>query len=251
LQRTFSFNIFKMQLTTLIAALAGVSTVLATPILKMTGCDVSKMKVDPALYNDPKNASNHLAAPLPTEKLAYIFLGVGTQNYTCSSTGNATAAGAWATLYDASCLAYDDKAAAALTQGAVMVDGDMLSMMTQAASNMAKAQFFAGIHYFKGDFATPAFELNSNRGRFYGKVDNKVSAPVGSSAGKPGEAFGAVPSLKLLPKAGMGSTFTTVYRLHTAGGQSPNTNGVPTTCTWTGVKTFHYAALYYFYKSRV
>ncbi|KAG9119454.1 hypothetical protein FRC07_005510 [Ceratobasidium sp. 392] len=82
--------------------LSALSLVSAAPALKTYGCDVSEALLDlPSqnFLNIPDNA-----------KPSYITLGVGTQNYTCSSAGNYTSAGAVAVLIDISCLyEYDDK----------------------------------------------------------------------------------------------------------------------------------------------
>lgn len=73
--------------------------VYATPTPKWSGCDVSGAELEL-----PWSATEEgLSAPAGVRP-AYITLGVGTQNYTCTAAGNYTSAGAVATLIDISCL---------------------------------------------------------------------------------------------------------------------------------------------------
>ncbi|KAI0078332.1 putative malate dehydrogenase [Panus rudis PR-1116 ss-1] len=66
----------------------------AAPGAKITGCTVSKDKLE---------APSGLAAPTaPTAR--FVGLGVGVQNYTCSAGGTFTNVGAVAELFDISCL---------------------------------------------------------------------------------------------------------------------------------------------------
>ncbi|KAF3932484.1 hypothetical protein ABW19_dt0207410 [Dactylella cylindrospora] len=222
-------------------ALVGATTVLAAPTSKYTKCDVSGVKLDSSWLVDSNNTANALTAPLGTEKLGKLVIGVGSQNYSCEN-GVPVANGAVAVLYDISCAASTDiDFANTLTRLAVHTPPDAQAQGLRVFQTMIGAQFTTGFHFFKGDFATPAFEF-LDKTRFYGKVDGKVPALAGSDAGKKPDAYGAVPSLRLVSKPGMGSTYTSVYRLHTAGGIAP------TKCDWTGQYQIPYAAQYWLYK---
>ncbi|EPS36672.1 hypothetical protein H072_9768 [Dactylellina haptotyla CBS 200.50] len=228
-------------------ALLGASAVLAAPTAfsKMTNCNVSGIKLADrkVLITDPNNSTNALPPPTTAEgKLFKIALGVGTQNFSCAAAGSDPVSnGAYAILYDFSCifLANED-AAKTLGDLAAQMKPDALNIFMKMTQNMLNVQYPIGKHFFKGDFTTPAFEFIDGQ-KFYGGVAGKVPAPAGSYAGQNG--LGAVPSLKLTPKAGMGSTITTVYRIHTAGGVGP------AKCDRPGIKQFPYSAEYWFYKA--
>lgn len=223
--------------------LVGAVAVLAAPTPKYTGCSLSSVEIPKEAFTDPSNSTNTLPYPAANEKLAKIVLGYGSQNYSCVN-GVATPNGAVATLYDLSCaFAVSPEWADVLTRGAVQMDPTAQLAGIQMLKNMFNAQFIAGVHFFKGDFATPAFEF-TDRGKFIGGVGGKIPALSGSDAGKRPDNFGAVPSLRLVPKQGMGSTYSTIYRLHTAGGSPP-----PGACSWQGQRQIPYAAQYWVYKS--
>ncbi|KAF3912475.1 hypothetical protein ABW20_dc0104648 [Dactylellina cionopaga] len=232
----FSLSVFA-------SALVGITAVLATPVpMGFTGCDISNVKFDSALLLDPKNATNLLVGPASNEKLSRIVLGYGSQNYSCIA-GVPTANGAVATLYDISCPVIDNvDFANLLTALFVQMNPNAQSNAIKMAANVFNTQFTVGFHYFKGDFATPAFEFSDQK-KFFGAVAGKVSPIVGSDMGKKPDAYGAVPSLRLSARPGMGSSYSTIYRLHTAGGAAP------TTCNWSGQKQIPYAAQYWVYRT--
>ncbi|KAF3906726.1 hypothetical protein AA313_de0201186 [Arthrobotrys entomopaga] len=247
-----------MQLTTLFTAvIAGASAVLAVPTPPppmppamgggITGCDVSSIKIDD--YLKSANASvAPLDPPAPTDKLLTILLGIGSQNYSCSA-GVPVANGAYAPLYDVSCLIKSDPSVSKYLTGlAVHLPPIVQTGALALAQNFLNAKITSGLHYFTGDFATPAFQLNiaiekNKAEKFVGSVFQKLAAPAGADTGKVPDNHGAVPYLKLMPKTGMGSTLSTIYRVDTAGGMQPST------CDWTGQKQIPYSALYYIYKS--
>ncbi|EWC48024.1 hypothetical protein DRE_02603 [Drechslerella stenobrocha 248] len=224
-----------------VTALLAAAAAIASPVPKFVGCDISKLSIPPALFADPNNASNVLAAPTRREKLMKVVVGYGTQNYTCTN-GAAVANGAVATLYDISCFTSNSGLSDLLAPLAVQAEPTFQSTCVKAFSTLMGAQFSVGIHYFKGDFTTPAFEF-TDRTKFYGGVAGRVPAPLNANKGKAPLNFGAVPSLRLAEKPGMGSTYSSVYRLSTAGG-SPSP-----TCTEGKKFTIPYAAQYWFYKT--
>jgi len=83
----------KLSSVVLLAALAS-----ATPLFQFPGCNVQDVK--------PTLPSGQTALTVPTgEVVKNIALGVGVQNYTCSSAGAFTSVGAVAELIDISCFA--------------------------------------------------------------------------------------------------------------------------------------------------
>ncbi|KAK7681368.1 hypothetical protein QCA50_015459 [Cerrena zonata] len=78
--------------TVLFATLA-----LAVPTFKLNGCDVSKANMS------LPSGQTLLVAPTDT-KPRFISIGVGVQNYSCSTTHTYTSIGAVAELFDISCL---------------------------------------------------------------------------------------------------------------------------------------------------
>ncbi|KAF3902209.1 hypothetical protein ABW21_db0208350 [Orbilia brochopaga] len=226
------------------AFLATATAVLATPISlgKYVGCDVSKVTIPDALLVDATNTSNKLLPPAVDERLMRVALGYGTQNYSCSS-GTVVPNGAKATLYDISCVVSNNPGLEPYLSPVVLQAGpNSLMTMSALAANFLGQQYTFGVHYFRTNFATPYFEFTDKK-KFYGSVANKIPAPAGSDPGKAPDNFGAVPSLRLAFVPNMGSTYTTVYRLRTAGGQAPSGP-----CAWTGQRTIQYAAQYYFYE---
>ncbi|KAF8962604.1 putative malate dehydrogenase [Flammula alnicola] len=63
-------------------------------VLKRSGCNISNMQIP----NLPQ------ALTAPTAKGSFVGIAIGTQNYTCTSTGTYTNVGALAELFDISCL---------------------------------------------------------------------------------------------------------------------------------------------------
>ncbi|EGX44636.1 hypothetical protein TWF173_005154 [Orbilia oligospora] len=233
----------RFTIASLATVLVGAVAVLAAPTPRYTGCKLSGISIPSEAFVDPNNSSNTLPGVAQNEQLAKIVLGYGSQNYSCTN-GVPTPHGAVATLYDLSCaFMVSPEWADVLTRGAVQMDPTAQLAGIQMLKNMFNAQFIAGVHYFKGDFATPAFEF-VDKTKFIGGVGGKIPALLGSDVGKRPLNFGAVPSLKLVAKQGMGSTFSSIYRLHTAGGVAPKT------CDWAGEKQIPYAAQYWVYKSK-
>jgi len=211
---------------------------------KLTGC-TNFSGVDQPV--DTTNATNRLPAPSPGESIVRVALGVGTQNYSCTDrTKPPTQMGALAILYDADCLAIQNKDFLnTLPPMLVQTPGEVETMGVRLISQVAKAQLVVGVHYFS-DPTTPVFDFRQRGGSgiFVGKVDTRMPAPVGSSTGKAPDNFGAVAWLKLVEKPAGGSDgYTEAYRLVTAGGAPP------TTCDGrSDTFTIPYAAEYWFYK---
>ncbi|KAF1836519.1 hypothetical protein BDW02DRAFT_566949 [Decorospora gaudefroyi] len=192
--------------------------------------------------------------PCPDDSLAlkYVVLGIGTQNYTCTS-GDPNAApgttGAYATLYDIGSKLNRDRMAKwkigsiaplalSLSEWAPqLVD---ISLRSQGYENMAGHHFFADVETVN----TPTFAFDQLRAPYpltqVAKI-NATAAPAHACPGKNG--LPAVSWLYLQHKTGISQGgINTVYRVETAGGNKPDTcKGMPK--SW----ETKYAAQYWVY----
>ncbi|GAV99777.1 putative malate dehydrogenase [Lentinula edodes] len=182
--------------------------------------------------------------PAPKFTPTFVGLGVGTQNYTCASSGTYTNVGALAELFDISCLYgqpdFDDitsvvslfwnAAPATVTPSEIIAFGEEYDL-----------SFVLGEHYFvvnpvtgsglnpKWDFTSHAFAGNPNAYVVGSKVDD-VPAPTGSSD---------IDWLYLTNLTG--SLANEIYRIETKGGQPP------ASCTpGSSNITVKYTSLYWF-----
>jgi hypothetical protein len=161
-------------------------------------------------------------------KLELVAIGRGTQNYTCATnTADSVpvAAGALATLFNASCIAshMSDTVLQQITQGAEKVSASSIPLQN------------IGEHFFV-DATTPTFVI-SDLGTTESKKNATVAAPTNTN--------GNVAWLKLLAQTtGTTTTIKNIYRLNTVGGSAPsNCSGMSPTFT------VQYAADYFFYSS--
>jgi len=224
------------------------SAVNATPIagLKAPSCKLDKVQ----LPVPPVGYGSSWTGPENGLSLARIVIGVGTQNYTCASnkaTDKPSAIGAYATLYDTSCVAATNinllhSLPAILMQG---VFGDQKRLLNGVLSTIA----YAGIHEFRPN---PTFDFvpsnggagffakgqSAQRQLFVGKKKENVACPPEANAGE----FGTVDWLNLdsTPES---IGLKRAYRVITAGGKAPpNCEGRPATFE------IAYATEYWFYK---
>ncbi|KAF4582959.1 malate dehydrogenase [Ophiocordyceps camponoti-floridani] len=193
-------------------------------------CDVSKAQM-PSLAG--------LSAPKSGLKVHHVALGRGTQNYTCSSTSSAPkAAGAVATLFDASCVAVMfPELLSRIPAMAVHLD---LDGRDRVASSVLQE---SGVHFFT-DPSTAYFDLDTSA-HDYGKAPcaklGSVDAPADAARGRKGEK--AVAWLRLKAKAGATDGIREVYRVSTAGGSPPATcEGMPANFE------VPYSAVYWFWQ---
>ncbi|THV46636.1 hypothetical protein BGAL_0371g00100 [Botrytis galanthina] len=208
------------------------SAVAAVPISTVQALASSKHSCATPLLPTTGAAS---ALPVPTGTLAYVALGRGIQNYTCSAVGaTPVALGAVASLYDATDYAKCASTAFNNLPG-IAVYTNLPS--TSSASFMGLKPL--GKHFFDAS-GTPTFDLSSVSKILYAAKTGDISPPINSI---PGPAnTGAVDWLSLTAKSTYVSVgLTTVYRVETAGGNSINP------CTTTGVQSVQYAAQYWFY----
>lgn len=158
--------------------------------------------------------------------LKHIALGRGTQNYTCDA-GNDTAipqaAGAVATLFNASCVgSYFPQLLDQLSKVTILFNltGQELDQKI-APSNLV----ISGHHYFTPSASVPFFDLDmpdQQLGHVSLAKNASEPAPADAPRGQQGE--GAVAWLKLNAKPGMATgELQEVYRVGTAGGSPPAT----------------------------
>ncbi|KAN0079530.1 Protein of unknown function (DUF3455) domain containing protein [Elaphomyces granulatus] len=205
----------------------------------MPVCDLSKAEL-------PSQASG-LPPASAGQKLVYVAIGRGTQNYTCSESSSSvqpSPIGALATLFDASCLAANFPDLLTTTINVVLNYQGPNLPSTLPPANLA----LLGHHYFSNS-TTPVFAFDSAQpgrgGMAVTKKMAQMNAPAGSVPGQGNKGFGAVPWLYLQTVAGTINNYTSVYRVNTMGG-SP-----PTNCTGiSGIFTIQYAAAYFIFSER-
>ncbi|KAL6149766.1 hypothetical protein ACJQWK_02933 [Exserohilum turcicum] len=187
-----------------------------------------------------KNALRNLASIMPQSsletpvgQLKYVVLGLGTQNYTCSS-GNELAVpgttGATATLYDIGSQLSTNLLAARWKLPTISSLALLLSTHPTALESYLKLEGFDKIvgHHFFGNWngtSTPVFAFDRLPQSPYPIA--QVSRADGTDAPKsayPGlQQEGAVPWLYLTDTGSSVGGVDTVYRLETAGGKGPVT----------------------------
>lgn len=200
------------------------------------------------------------ALPAPSGDVKFVELGVGFQNYTCSSAGtyvqSVVSAGAIASLYD-------------ITNTVSMFPGDATTKSTlqsfetctkmtrctpttqngfcSSCHNIAAAAYLindAGEHFFDqiSGAQMPNFDIRKAGDFLSCKKASNVKAPSGSYKGSNG--LGTVDWLYLVDNgSGRSHGVSSVYRVQTAGGVAPST------CDKAGsVLQIPYAAEYWFYE---
>ncbi|TWU74699.1 hypothetical protein ED733_004893 [Metarhizium rileyi] len=212
----------------LIAAKVQLAKVLSTAPV----CDLSKAHMPSGI--------DGLPSPDDGLTVRHVAVGRGTQNYTCDPNNAAAspkAAGALATLFNASCIAalYPD----ILSQiPAMAVHFKLDEAETLGSTVMSRS----GVHYFDG--STPFFNLDtpaSTIGQVPCAKNSSAKAPSTAAVGQNGEK--AVSWLRLTAKDGTTGDIKDVYRVNTAGG-SP-----PATCKDMPAKfEVQYSAVYWFWQ---
>ncbi|KAG8688264.1 hypothetical protein FRC11_005766 [Ceratobasidium sp. 423] len=196
-----------------------VASALATPTQKTYGCDVSTAQL--ALPSSPD-----ISIPSGV-KPQYITLGVGTQNFTCSSAGTYTSAGAVANLIDISCIYASNT--------------DLFNnAQVYAYQTLPDWQLFLepytyvlGKHYFIAQSGSifPKFDFTqTGKGYTVAKKIGGIASPGGSQN---------VDWLELQNTSGSLAKY--VFRVVTQGGQPP------ASCTAGQTVTVPYTAKYWFF----
>ncbi|CAE6450522.1 unnamed protein product [Rhizoctonia solani] len=179
-----------------------VATVLAAPAQQSYECDVSAVALAlPSGLGVPGGV-----------KPKYIALGFGTQNYTCSSAGTYTSAGAVAKLLDISCLTKSNpQLFRDVHEYAYRLRGrqDLLEDLLEPYINI----HFLGSHYFisQDGAIAPKFDFGqSGHGYVVSKKTGGAPSPDGSQN---------VDWLELQNTSGSLAKY--VFRVDTQGGQPP------------------------------
>ncbi|GJJ10925.1 hypothetical protein Clacol_005154 [Clathrus columnatus] len=202
---------------------------IGTPLLQraFTGCDVSQAVIP--------IGQTGLTPPPAGQVPIHIALGVGTQNYSCSTSGTFTSIGALATLFDASCVfEIIDYIASGETGGEITI--------AALKAALGYSPLVLGHHYFinnptgaAGISPTFDFRADSEKGNPEAFVVTSKTEDVPS----PVDPTDNVDWLQLTAIPGQGELASTVYRILTVGGQPP------TSCTpGSAPITVPYAASY-------
>lgn len=192
-------------------------------------------------------APEPLASPSEGLVLKHIALGRGTQNYTCdlsNSTATPQAAGAVATLFNASCVASAYPDLLAMLSNLAMKFAYPIPSGENSPARLGPSNLAVSGQHFFTDLKTPFFNLDtpqSSLGQAPCSKDSQTPAPANAPAGHNGEK--AVPWLKLLTKDGATGNLQEVYRVETAGGSAP------ASCTGMAAAfEVQYSAQYWFYE---
>jgi hypothetical protein len=174
--------------------------------------------------------------PTPSGTLTHVFVGRGTQNYTCAdnkATTTPVAVGALASLFNATCLAGPFPSLLAVMPGIAL----RFPVPSSTDANDPAEALLAGHHFFSNS-TTAVFNLDTNLHK-WGVVSCKkvgaVPAPNPTTD---------VPWLRLTALSADGCSLSEVYRVNTAGGQPPKT------CAGMASKfEVQYAAEYWLYSA--
>ncbi|KAH8101195.1 hypothetical protein BXZ70DRAFT_115636 [Cristinia sonorae] len=198
------------------------TTALAAPGIKIAGCSVANKQMDiPAGQTQLVN---------PTIPPSFIGLGLGVQNYTCSSAGTFTSTGAVAELVDISCV--DSSRLTAVTDAASEIwkqapKGISIQAVIKALSGVDSAfgsSIILGQHVFvtnpiTGVGINPKWDFTS--ASLKGHADAFV---VGArTGGIPAPSNPAVNIDWLMVNNIQGDLADQIFRIETRGGQPPST----------------------------
>lgn len=178
--------------------------------------------------------------PITSLPLAYVAIGRGIQNYSCSAVGAVPVAiGAIATLYDATSIATSDMSTLNSIPGLavdVAEEGNDCFQLPAANRNLP----VLGNHFFLAD-GTPTFDLGPVGKSIEAAKNASVAAPTSAPIGPAGTGAVAWLFLTAKPAPYTSVGLAAVYRVETAGGN-------PTaTCNATGTLSMQYSAEYWFY----
>ncbi|KAJ7049870.1 hypothetical protein C8F01DRAFT_945551, partial [Mycena amicta] len=196
--------------------------------------------------------ANQTALVAPTTPPRFVTLGVGIQNYTCSSaTSTYASIGAVASLFDLSCIEKKSDFATVQTE-AFNIWNAPASVHASASSIGARvnAPHLLGFHYFVPSPSGTAGAINpkfdfSSTGKFKGDATAFIVAAKAGDilAPPPSNPTKDVDWLMLNGLAGLEVLATQVFRIDTVGGQPPS-SCVPGTSAPVQVK---YTAKYIFF----
>ncbi|KAF2683639.1 hypothetical protein K458DRAFT_418622 [Lentithecium fluviatile CBS 122367] len=210
---------------TLLLALAP-AALLAAPTaskpVRMGKRDLSTQEVNKLLDGncDMSNAYMPISPqglPNPSTGLTigHVAIGHGTQNYTCADSTSATApkaGGAFATLYNATCLA--------IRAPPIMADMVNIAITDPPPREDIASILESGHHEFT-ETGVPLFKLVTDKVNYgYVKAKPVANATAPATAARGENGMGSVLWLKLVAVEG---DYKEVYRIETAGGVAPKT----------------------------
>jgi len=221
-------------LTKLSSVLLLASLASATPVIKFTGCNVQSA--------NPNLPSGQTALTVPPgEVVENIALGVGVQNYTCSSTGTFTSVGAVAELLDISCLFGTSIFSDLTTDAFDIFNASKLITVDDVINALGGFSIVLGQHYFvtnpfTGSGVSPTFDFRaaSKKGDpnafVIANKTGDIAAPTGPQDIDWLELTGAI-----------GDLAKHIFRIDTKAGQPPSS------CTPGAAISVKYTAQYWFY----
>jgi len=199
-------------------------------------CEASK-----ALMNLP---ANQTALVSPTTAPLFVLLGVGIQNYTCSSTTSTYASiGAVASLFDISCLDKKPEFATVQTTAFDIWSKAPASVKATSIGSRVSAPVLRGFHYFvtspSGTGISPIWDFRST-GKFAG---NATAYVLGAKVGDIKAPTNSPVNVDWLALNGVqGDLASKIFRIDTVNGQPP------TSCVAGSAPiSVKYTAKYYLY----
>ncbi|KAF7337397.1 hypothetical protein MSAN_02266000 [Mycena sanguinolenta] len=195
----------------LLGALASAALVSSVPLVART-CDTSDAVMD--------LPSGQTALVSPTTAPLYVLLGVGIQNYSCSSTTSTyTSIGAVASLFDISCLIDSSDFASIQTTAFDIWNAAPSGTAASSIGSQVSAPDLLGFHYFvtspSGTGISPEWDFTSTTGDSSSYV---IGAKVGDIAA-PTDSATNVDWLAL--NSAQGSLASKIFRIDTVKGQPP------------------------------
>jgi len=204
----------------MLAVLSVVSLLLArstfaTPFRKAASCSLSK-----AVMSLPANQTTIVA---PGTAPSFVAIGVGVQNYSCSSTSTWTSIGAVAELYDISCLVNTPELATIQNRAYDLWSAIPSKESAEIPTCLKDLDFLKlGLHYFitnpvTGSGLSPEWDFTSTGSNAGNKNAFVVAAKVGDLPAPTGSADVDWLSLKNVE----GDLATQIFRVATVKGQPP------------------------------
>ncbi|KAF7337394.1 hypothetical protein MSAN_02265600 [Mycena sanguinolenta] len=194
----------------LLSGLASVALLVSsTPLTKEDCCDTSK-----AVMNLPENQT---ALVVPTTAPLFVALGVGVQNYSCSSTTSTYASiGAVASLFDISCFDQTPEFANLQTVAFDIWNKAGPAVTATSIGSRILAPLVLGYHYFvnspSGTGISPEWDFtHSGKGYVIAAKVGDIPAPTNPTTNVDWLALNNV----------QGSLASKIFRIDTVGGQPP------------------------------
>ncbi|KAI0090380.1 putative malate dehydrogenase [Irpex rosettiformis] len=229
-----------MQFASLLVTLFASTYIVFAAPAKTSHCDLSHVSL-----NFPTSPTGTPLATAIAPAPKFLGVGVGTQNYTCSAAGTYTSAGAYAEIFDVSCLPTKDSYAS-ITRLAFDVWKIAPKSWTPAEVVKTLSELHSpvvlGQHYFISNVAgtalSPKWDFTSASEA--GHTDAFV---VGAKTGDIPAPINPAENIDWLSLSGTsGDLANQIFRLETNGGQPPSS------CTPGSPEIFiRYSSLYAFY----